>query len=280
LAAVFVTAAFLLHYYEMPSLSQKSLIVFDLDGTLTESKAPLKKDMSRTLVALLKAKKVAVIGGGSYGQFQDQLLGHFACSPELFANLFLFPTTSTSFYRYSRGGWRQVYRKVLKPAEKKRIMRAFEDAFTATGYLQPKKVWGKVIEDRGTQITFSALGQDIVDKLGKKGITLKEEWNEENKKLRLKIIKLMQKDLPNFEVRGGGLTSIDVTQKGIDKAYGVRQIEKVLKIPIKNMLFIGDALYKGGNDAAAKKSGVQTMATTGPANTIAIIKRILIDSKG
>ena len=74
----------------------------------------------------------------------------------------------------------------------------------------------------------------------------------------------MQKELPAFEVRRGGLTSIDVTQKGIDKAYGVRQIEKVLKIPIKEMVFIGDALYPGGNDAAAKKTGVQTIATKRP----------------
>ena len=47
-------------------------------------------------------------------------------------------------------------------------MKAFEDAFKATGYVQPEKVWGKVIEDRGTQITFSALGQDIVDKAWQK----------------------------------------------------------------------------------------------------------------
>lgn len=260
------------------NLSSKSLIVFDLDGTLTESKAPLKSDMSHALVELLKAKKVAVIGGGSYEQFQQQFLKHFKWPPELFTNLFLFPTTSTSFYRYSRGGWKQVYRKVLKPAEKNKILRAFDNAFAATRYVQPKKVWGKVIEDRGTQITFSALGQDVVEKLGTKGIALKEKWNKENNPLRLKIITLMSKELPAFEVRGGGLTSIDVTQKGIDKAYGVRQIEKVLKIPIKDMVFIGDALYKGGNDAAAKKSGVQTIATTGPAATITIIKKILIDS--
>jgi HAD superfamily hydrolase (TIGR01484 family) len=161
-------------------------------------------------------------------------------------------------------------------AEKKKIMHAFEDAFSVTGYIHPKKTWGKVIEDRDTQITFSALGQDIVTMLGtKKGVALKQQWKDENNTLRLKMAKLMQRELPNFEVRTGGLTSIDVTQKGIDKAYGVRQIEKVLKIPIKDMLFVGDALYPGGNDAAAKKTGVQTMAVKGPADTIDIIKKIV-----
>ena len=264
----------------MKSLAQKDLVVFDLDGTLTASKAPLKKDMEKALIELLRSKKVAIIGGGSYDQFKNQLLAHFNCPPELLTGLFLFPTTSTSFYRYS-GGWKKVYRKVLTPAEKKRILKAFDNAFKAVGYVQPVKVYGKVIEDRETQMSFSPLGQDIVDALGpKKGIALKEKWKKENNALRLKIAKLMGKELKNFEVRVGGLTTIDVTQKGIDKGYGVRQIEKTLRIPIERMVFIGDALYRGGNDAAAKKSGIQTMATKGPADTIMIIKKILIDSRG
>jgi phosphomannomutase len=262
------------------SLGSKELIVFDLDGTLTASKDILRPPMSRALVQLLKSKKVAVIGGGSYNQFKEQFVSHFDSPQALLPGLFLFPTTSTSFYRYSQGAWKKIYKKVLKAAEKKKIMKAFDDAFKKTGYVRPKKLWGKMIEDRETQITFSALGQDIVEKLGpKKGVAMKEQWNDANNATRLKIVKIMQKSLPKFEVHAGGLTSIDVTQKGIDKAYGVRQIEKVLKVPIKNMLFIGDALYPGGNDAAAKKSGVQTMATTGPDQTIEIIHKILIDSE-
>ena len=251
----------------MVSLSKRSLIVFDLDGTLTESKAPLQPDMARALAALLEQKKVAIIGGGSYEQFKNQFVGHFTCPPALFKNLFLFPTTSTSFYRYQESHWKQVYRKVLKPAEKKKIMRAFADAFAATKYVPPKKLWGKTIEDRGSQITFSALGQ-------KAPVKAKAAWNKKND-VRPALMKIMQKELSKFEVRRGGLTSIDVTQKGIDKAYGVRQIEKVLKISIKDMVFIGDALYPGGNDAAAKKTGVQTIAVKGPTDTIKIIKKIL-----
>ena len=48
--------------------------------------------------------------------------------------------------------------------------------------------------------------------------------------------------LPEFEVRLGGLTSIDVTKKGIDKAYGIRQVKKRLSVPIKEMAYVGDAL--------------------------------------
>jgi phosphomannomutase len=247
-------------------MAVKDLIVFDLDGTLTPSKAPLKRDMAHMLAWLLAVKKVAVIGGGSYEQFRKQFVGHLDTPRQLLQNLFLFPTTSTSFYRY-RGGWNKVYRKVLTAAEKEKIMRAFEEAFQKIGYQNPKKHWGKIIEDRDSQITFSALGQ-------KAPIPAKEQWNKK-KDVRPEIMKIMQKHLPGFEVRRGGLTSIDVTHKGIDKAYGIRQINKTLKIPISKMVFIGDALYPGGNDYAAKKSGVQCIAVRGPEDTKKIIRKIL-----
>ncbi len=238
------------------SWKEKELVVFDLDGTLTESKSDLEAWMSRLLCKLLQKKKVAVIGGGSYKQFQKQFLAKLKCPPLLKKHLFLFPTTSTSFYRYKNGGWRNVYTENLKPRQKRKIFRAFEYAFTKIGYKHPQKVYGKIIEDRGTQITFSALGQ-------KAPVKLKERWNKEND-VRQKIMREMRKNLPEFEVRSGGLTSVDVTKKGIDKAYGVRQIRNHLHIPVKKMLFVGDALYPGGNDAAARKTGIECLQVSGP----------------
>jgi hypothetical protein len=41
------------------------------------------------------------------------------------------------------------------------------------------------------------------------------------------------------------------------------------------MVFVGDALYPGGNDAAVKKTGIQTIMTSGPRETMKIIKNIL-----
>lgn len=251
------------------------LIVFDLDGTLTDSKTPLAPDMAAAITGLLSRKKMAVIGGGSWEQFQWQFVSRLTCPPALLKNLFLFPTTSTSFYRYSGRGWKKIYRYTLSKTEWKAIKSAFERAFKAVKYVQPEKTYGEIIENRGSQATFSPLGQDAVTVLGKKGLRLKEEWRRRNEKVKVRIANLVQKQLPRFEVRRGGITSIDVTKKGIDKAYGVRQIEKTLHIPIKEMVFIGDALYRGGNDAAAKKTGVRTIATAGPGETKKIIAEIL-----
>jgi hypothetical protein len=252
---------------------EKTLIVFDLDGTLTESKANLKPDIAAALAKLLAVKKVAVIGGGSYKQFKEQFLQRLKCDKKLLNNLFLFPETSTLFYRY-RGGWKLVYSNALPPREKKRIMRAFKESFKEINYIPPPKTYGVVIEDRGAQITFSALGQDVVKILGaKRGVALKKKWHDQSD-IRLKLIHALRKRLPEYE-HAGGFTSVDVAKKGIDKAYGIREIKKNLHIPIGKMLFIGDALYGDGNDAAAKKTGIDCIAVRGPKDTKRIILKLV-----
>lgn len=261
----------------MNKLVEKDLIVFDLDGTLAESKAPMDAEMVRLFANLLRAKRVAVIGGGKYSLFKEQLVRPLSRIPkELLGNLYLFPTTSTAFYRYKNGiGWKQVYGLSLAKRDRDAIKKAFREVFREAGYKHPVKTYGPVVEDRGTQVTFSALGQEIVKRLGKKGLRLKDEWKKKYTPVKLKMAKMMQKRLPHLEVHSAGFTSIDVTQKGIDKAYGVRQIEKHLHVPIRKMVFIGDALFPGGNDYAAKKTGVMCVPVKGPEETKKIIKSIL-----
>ncbi|MDP1688545.1 MAG: HAD-IIB family hydrolase [bacterium] len=255
----------------MRDISTKKIIIFDLDGTLAASKSKMDDEMSDLLSGLLVTKKIAVISGGSWKQFNEQFLDQLQCRDDLLLNLFLFPTTGTRFYRYKSKIWIEVYADVLDPEERSKIKVAFETVFEEIGYKHPEKVYGEIIEDRGTQITFSALGQGIVKELGGEGVKLKHEWKEANQDLKLKIALNLRKLLPEFEVRTGGLTSIDVTKKGIDKAYGMRQIEKFLKIPISEMLFVGDALYPGGNDYAAIEAGVDTIAVSGPEETKKLI---------
>ena len=252
------------------SFGGKKLIVFDLDGTLTWSKAPIEKDMVKLFSRLLHQKMVAVIGGGKYEQFKNQFVRHLPKSDELFKKLFIFPTCSTEFYRLKKNGWQRVYSYKLSATEKKKIKNAFKKAFAATNYKNPKKIYGVVIEDRGTQITFSAAGQ-------KTPLKVKEEWNK-NSDVRPKLMKVLIKLLPKFEVRQGGLTSIDVTRKGIDKAYGIRQIEKILHVPRRAILFVGDAIFPGGNDYAVVKTGVDYLKVKNPVETKKVINKLLVSS--
>ena len=244
------------------------LVVFDMDGTLAESKQEMDTEMSNLLTKLLKAKKVAVISGGKYGQFEKQFLGSLNKEANL-NNLFLFPTCSTSFYKYNKEkiSWECIYSLDLTKEEKKQIFEAFEKTFKETNYKHPETLYGEALEDRQTQITMSALGQNAP-------VELKKEWDP-NQEKRRKLKAVLDKYLKDFEVRMGGTTSIDVSRKGIDKAYGINKIEEILRIKKEEMIFIGDALYEGGNDYPVKKTGVKCVEVKGPDDTMREIRKIL-----
>lgn len=240
-------------------------IIFDLDGTLAESKQPIKPFMTFKIKQLLEKFLVAVITGGTWSQIQTQLLANLSLTKEEANNLHLFPTNATSFYTHVDNRWHQVYSEDLSQIEKKMIFDAFKDALCELE--KPTKIWGEQIEDRGTQITFSALGQLAP-------YDIKKKWDPSFEK-RLRIIDKLVRLLPQFEIRTGGSTSIDVTRKGIDKKYGIYQIEKSLGVSVEDMIFIGDALFPGGNDYPVKETGVQAIEVSDPNDTLSHIDNIL-----
>lgn len=260
---------------KLSGIKLKKLIVFDLDGTLARSKSAMDKEMVSLIIELLEQKQVAVIGGGKHALFKQQLLAPLKGVPgKLLQNLYLFPTTATAFYRY-QSGWKNVYLHQLSKEERALIKKTFQRVFDEIGYQHPKKTYGPVIEDRGTQVTFSALGQEVVAMLGKKGLKMKDEWRDKYTPVKLQIAKLMSKYLPNMHVKAAGHTSVDVTQKGIDKAYGLKQIEKYLHVKIKDMLFVGDAIFPGGNDYAVTKTKVDYFPVKDPEDTKKVIRQVL-----
>ncbi|MGD0368086.1 MAG: HAD-IIB family hydrolase, partial [Acidobacteriaceae bacterium] len=213
----------------------KKLIVFDLDGTLAMSKSSLDDEMSALLCNLLGIVKVAVISGGDWPQFEKQLLSHLPHDDRLL-NLSILPTCGTKFFRYA-GGWEKIYSEDFTADEKEAIVSSLKKAFVASGF-SVAKVWGEVIEDRGSQITLSALGQQAP-------LAEKEQWDPDFAKRKM-IKAILDPLIPGFSVRLGGATSIDVTRPGIDKAYGIRKLRDILGISLAEMIYIGDALFVGG----------------------------------
>ena len=255
-------------------MKSKKLVVFDLDGTLAPSKSVIDAEMRELLLQLLVQKKVAVVGGGKYALFKEQLVRPLRAKAQVAKHLFLFPTTSTAFYRYNEG-WKKVYSHELSKTEVKKIKETFEKVFVEIGYKHPKKTYGELIENRGTQVSFSVYGQDIVKVLGKRGVKMKEQWKEKHTPTKMKIAERVATYLPEFEVRAAGFTTIDVTKKGIDKAYGLTQIQKYVKVPIADMVFVGDSIMPGGNDYAVVRTGVDYVAIADPEETKQVIRGLL-----
>ena len=242
----------------------KRLIVFDLDGTLAESKASVDAEMATLLNTLLGIVKVAVISGGDWPQFEKQLLSNLPHDERL-KHLSLLPTCGTKFYQYA-GDWKKIYSEDFTAVEKAKIISSLKQALEAAGF-KVEKVWGETIEDRGSQITFSALGQQAP-------IEEKKKWDPDFAR-RKKLKVLLDKLIPEFSVRLGGTTSVDVTKPGIDKAYGIRKLRDILGIGIDEMIFVGDALFPGGNDYPAKEAGVFSIRVRDPNESKRVIEAIV-----
>jgi phosphomannomutase len=241
----------------------KTLIVFDLDGTLAESKSALDVEMAGLLDSLLTIVKMAVISGGAWPQFEKQVLAHLTQGEGL-RNLSLLPTCGTKFYRYDFG-WKLLYSEDFTEVEKEKIIHSLTQA-TARSLRAPDRVWGEVIEDRGSQITFSALGQQAP-------LDEKKKWDPDFAK-RQGIKSVLDELIPEFTVRLGGATSLDVTKHGIDKGYGIRKLHDLLGVPIDQMIFIGDAVFPGGNDYPAKEAGALSIQVRDPGETKRVIEAI------
>jgi HAD superfamily hydrolase (TIGR01484 family) len=251
----------------------KKLIAFDLDGTLAPSKSHFDPRMVSLFDKLLAKYHVCVISGGKYDLFRRQFLTQITTEPESLERLHLMPTSGTRYYSYQNGEWVQQYAEDFTPDEKKQIIQALEEGFEESGY-KPDKFYGEYIEDRDSQITLSVLGQEVVAELGQEGNKIKEAWDPDHKK-KMKIRDLVQPKIPEFSVRAAGVTSIDVTKPGVDKAYGMRKLMHLTGFTQEEILFMGDAIRPGGNDYAVEEMGIDCIAVRNWHDTSYAIEGIL-----
>jgi HAD superfamily hydrolase (TIGR01484 family) len=245
------------------------LVVFDLDGTLAESKSPIDAETAAWLSMLLTVVDVAVISGGDWPQFETQLLSRLPADHRL-GHLSLLPTCGTKFYRHGDDEWELLYSDDLSGSERDSIVAALHAAAPPASTRDAS--WGDVIEDRGSQITFSALGQ-------RAPLAAKTAWDPDMEK-RHRMADELALSIPGFSVRLGGTTSIDVTKPGIDKAYGIERLREILHVDLADILFVGDALYPGGNDAPVRQAGVLSIQVDGPAQARCVIETIVACSSG
>lgn len=247
--------------------STPRLVAFDLDDTLAPSKTAIDPRMADLLLQLLERVEVCIISGGQYGQFTAQVIDRLTnASGAALERLHLMPTCGTQYYRFEGGTWNQVYAQNLTDDEKRRALAAVEQEARRLGFWE-SQTWGPILEDRGSQITFSALGQGAP-------VDAKAAWDADGVKKNT-LREAAQALLPDLEVRSGGSTSVDITRQGIDKAYGMTRLAELTGIPLDDMLFVGDRLDENGNDYPVKVLGVECHAVEGWHDTAAFLDELI-----
>lgn len=244
------------------------LVAFDLDDTLAPSKGSLPTEVAEALRDLLQRVPVCVISGGNFDQFRSQLLAGLEAPDVLLTDLHLMPTCGTRYMRYESGQWVEKYAHNLTDEQKSRAIHSLRTHAEKLG-LNEKRTWGPVIEDRLSQITFSALGQQAP-------IEAKRAWDPAGEKKHA-LAKAVAVDVPDLEVRSGGSTSVDITARGVDKAYGMSKLVEVTRIAKERMLFVGDRLDPSGNDYPVRAAGWPTIEVAGWEETPAVIAQIIAE---
>ncbi|MEI8249322.1 MAG: HAD-IIB family hydrolase [Candidatus Taylorbacteria bacterium] len=244
-------------------ISTKKLIVLDLQGTLTPSMSAISPEMSACIIKLLSKKKVAIISGSTFAQFHTQILNVLSPTEEYLSSLALLPTSGTRMYLW-RGSWIERYAEHISPANKERIMTAIDKALRMSQYKKPTQVYGQLIEDRGSQITFHGLGSNAP-------LEAKSIWDP-RRDIRNRIATIIQETIPEFDVRIAGMSSIDITTRGVNKAFGIRKLEEVFKVTGDDIVFVGDSLFHGGNDYPIRATGVDCISVHSPEETLKLLK--------
>lgn len=248
-------------------MSDVRLVAFDLDDTLAPSKTAITPRMAELLVRLLGVVEVCVISGGRFGQFQTQLIDNLPLDhPGALERMHLMPTCGTQYYLYRDGRWQQQYAENLTDEQKTAALAAVESEARRLGYWE-LETWGPILEDRGSQITFSALGQAAP-------VDAKKAWDPTGEKKNT-LRAAVEPHLPELEVRSGGSTSIDITRRGIDKAYGMRKLADLTGIRFDQMVFVGDRLDPDGNDFPVIALGIPTHAVDGWEDTAEFVAEFL-----
>src|SRR3989338_7207371 len=243
-----------------------AVVIFDLDKTLAASKQPITPAMAGALTQLLTRTNVAIITGGKF----EQLTGQAAdlLPEDVRERLYLLPTSGAALYEYREGAWQVLYEERLTEKEVQEIEAAMEEAIAETDVVDTSvPSYGPRIENRGTQVALSSLGQQAP-------VGEKEAWDPERTK-RLILREAIAAHLPDYSVKTGGASTIDVTKKGVDKAFGVRKLAEHLSLQVSAMLYVGDALYPLGNDEVVIETGIPTRQVSGPEETLEVIWELL-----
>ncbi|MCQ2568737.1 MAG: HAD-IIB family hydrolase [Candidatus Saccharibacteria bacterium] len=250
----------------------KKVLAFDVDQTLNIAKTPIPPEIAELLTKCLDHYEICPISGQKYDQFLFQIVDQLKdATPEQLEHLHLFVAQGTQYYRYNAANkeWKQVYSYPLTDQQVAEITEAIETAAKELGYWEEDKLaeGDEIIENRLSQVTFSALGQ-------KAGTEAKYAWDPDCKK-REAIVKRAKELAPAYDYEIGGTTSINAITPGMNKVFGMTHLMEELKVEKEEILYFGDMTQPGGNDYPVVQMGVDTITVRSHEDTAYALRGIL-----
>lgn len=236
-------------------------IFFDMDNTLTPSRALIEQDMKEALTRLCENFDVAIVSGGEETRMWKQMTEHFR------GRLSFLVQNGNNAYSHKEAKY--LWDRKLSTEEKKEILEhiwAIEREYSDLIERVRKDEKEKLIEDRGCQISFSFVGHNA-SHADKKAF-------DPDGSIRQGVLEKVPLLSENIEVKLGGSTCFDYNQKGKNKGSNILLWLKHFGWSVEDSLYVGDALFPGGNDDTVL--GVcDTLQVGSPAETLAAIRKMI-----
>ena len=257
----------------------KRVVLFDMDGTLTDARKKIDWDMVIEIRELSRYAEIGIVTGSDLNYLREQCSMLWreinSCDPN---NVTLLPCNGTKHLKWCKKqkdfipvntvDMREkvgsvVYRKLIENLVK------VQDYFIT--YTSPScPLSGTFLSYRGSLLNYCPIGRDSNDE-DREAFRLLDDQNI----IRCRLIDRLKSDIPDlidsFEIRLGGETSIDIFPKGWNKTYALRFYQD------HDVHFVGDRCELGGNDhdiylAVKKGNGHKTINTD---DTKRIIKNLI-----
>ena len=233
---------------------------FDLDNTLTPSKALILPEHAPILKRLTEVADVIVVSGHGEKDIRKHL------TPALEGTYHILGQNGN--FAETRDG-KKLWNRSLTQTQKDATLAFIATARARLNYTVKDE--NDIIDDRDSQIAYSLIGHHE-DPETKKNFDPKHE-------IRLGLLRDMADDVEalrqaDVEVRSGGTTVLDFFALGKNKGYNVAHYIEAMQWDKDECLYMGDALFPGGNDETVI-GVIQTQAVSGPDDTFSFIKKML-----
>lgn len=251
---------------DIDALTGYDIYGFDLDDTLGPSQRQVPAPVRAELALLCARRHVCVVSGATPAQFRECLLD---LAPLDRHGTHLYALASYGAQRGTRrdGRWVFEIRRSLTAQQRRDAMLAIRTEAIRLGlWVSDDEVVGVRMDDRETQITFSALGRDATR-------VRKAAWDPDGRR-RLALVDAVSSQLVDCVVRLGGETSIDVLPTGADKGTAVAELLADLGARPARCLFVGDRLYPSGNDYPVAESGIDCVSVRTWHDTLELLRSL------
>ncbi|MDO8561304.1 MAG: HAD-IIB family hydrolase [bacterium] len=238
-------------------------VFFDMDGTLTRSRSLIEPEMKQDLISLVESgRDVIVVSGADVPQMKKQI------TEELFSSG-IYAMSQNGNSAFDKNGT-VLWQNVLSAEDKSEINKHINTIRLNLKNLFEGADENDLIQNRGCQISLSFIGHHAE-------LERKEKFDPDSSR-RKEVLKQFPLVSNRVEVRIGGTTCLDYFEKGRNKGWNVGQIIKRMDWKPEDCVYVGDALFEGGNDETVKGI-METYAVNSPEDTASFIKDQMAQSR-